>query len=165
MKAKDVQIGEVYTMKVGANTTSVRITSEHPHGGWVGSNINTGKSVHIGSADRICQIHKPKTTAEKSATIACVETKSESPGYVASSKESQSRGGSQIAGAITVLTEAGQPLSCKEIVDRMLADGLWTTKGATPANTLYSAFLREIKVKGDAARFRKAGTGKFMLNR
>jgi hypothetical protein len=39
---------------------------------------------------------------------------------------------------------------------------LWTSPGGkTPHATLYSAILREIQVKGDAARFVKAERGKF----
>ena len=39
--------------------------------------------------------------------------------------------------------------------------GLWSSpNGATPAATLYSAILRELK-KGDAARFQKTERGKF----
>ena len=38
MKAKDVQVGQVYAIKVAANVTSVRITEEHPYGGWSGIN-------------------------------------------------------------------------------------------------------------------------------
>jgi hypothetical protein len=38
---------------------------------------------------------------------------------------------------------------------------LWQTEGKTPAATLSSAILREITTKGDAARFRKVGPGKF----
>ena len=35
--------------------------------------------------------------------------------------------------------------------------GLWTPgAGKTPEQTLYSAIMREIKDKGDAARFRKS---------
>jgi len=65
--------------------------------------------------------------------------------------------------AAKVLAEAGQPLNCKEMVEKVLATGLWTTKGRTPAATLYSAILREITTKGDAARFRKTERGKFEI--
>ena len=43
-----------------------------------------------------------------------------------------------------------------------LATGLWKTEGKTPAATLASAVLREMKTKGDQARFRKVGPGKFV---
>jgi hypothetical protein len=44
----------------------------------------------------------------------------------------------------------------------MAAKGYWTSPGGkTPAATLYSALLREIKVKGAQARFQKTERGKF----
>ena len=67
--------------------------------------------------------------------------------------------------AAKVLAEAKEPLGTKEIVKRMLAKGLWQTKGKTPAATLYSAMFREIGTKGKDARFRKAGPGKFALKK
>ena len=41
---------------------------------------------------------------------------------------------------------ADGPLSCKEMVERMQAKGYWEPRngGLTPANTLYSALLREL---------------------
>jgi len=67
--------------------------------------------------------------------------------------------------AAKVLAEAGEPLSCKQIVERVLAAGLWTTQGRTPTQTIYSAVSREIQNKGETARFRKADPGKFELAR
>jgi hypothetical protein len=65
--------------------------------------------------------------------------------------------------AAKVLAEAGEPLDCKTLVERMLAKGLWSTQGKTPAATIYAAMHREIAGKGNASRFRKAGRGKFTL--
>jgi len=65
--------------------------------------------------------------------------------------------------AAQVLAEAKQPLNAKEMVERMLAKGLWTTGGKTPAATIYAAIIREIASKGDASRFRKTERGKFEL--
>ena len=65
--------------------------------------------------------------------------------------------------AAKVLAEAGGPLNAKEMVERMLAKGLWKTNGKTPAATIYAAIIREIATKGDAARFRKVERGKFTL--
>ncbi len=64
--------------------------------------------------------------------------------------------------AAKALAEAGQPLTCKEMVEKVLATGLWQTGGKTPAATLYSAILREITTKNEAARFRKVDKGKFV---
>jgi hypothetical protein len=45
----------------------------------------------------------------------------------------------------------------------MATQGLWTSPGGkTPAATLYSAIIREIKLKGGEARFRKVERGKFV---
>ena len=65
--------------------------------------------------------------------------------------------------AAQVLAKAKEPLNCKEMVERMLAEGLWRTGGKTPAATIYSAILREISGKGEASRFVKAERGKFTL--
>ena len=65
--------------------------------------------------------------------------------------------------AAQVLAEAGEPLNCKTIVDRMLAKGLWKTGGKTPQATLHAAISREIAAKGAASRFRKTDRGRFGL--
>ncbi|HUS47827.1 MAG TPA: winged helix-turn-helix domain-containing protein [Phycisphaerae bacterium] len=78
------------------------------------------------------------------------------------------KGGKRASGldaAAQVLAEAGEPLNTKTMVERMLAKGYWTSNGKTPAATIYSAILREIKAKGDGSRFRKADRGKFGLAR
>lgn len=64
--------------------------------------------------------------------------------------------------AAEVLAEADEPMNCKSIVEEVLASGKWTTKGKTPAATLYSAIIREIAAKGKASRFVKVERGKFV---
>ena len=63
--------------------------------------------------------------------------------------------------AAQVLAEAGEPMNCKDMVERMLAKGLWQTKGRTPSATIYSAIIREVRDKGAESRFRKVERGKF----
>jgi len=65
--------------------------------------------------------------------------------------------------AAQVIADAGTPLNIKQIVERMLAQGLWHTGGKTPEATMHAAISREIKRKGDASRFRKAERGQFTL--
>jgi hypothetical protein len=63
-----------------------------------------------------------------------------------------------------VLQEAGQPMTCPEMIEAMAAKGYWTSPGGkTPAATLYSAILRETQTKGDVSRFVRAERGKFGL--
>ena len=66
--------------------------------------------------------------------------------------------------AVKVLTEAGQPMKCGDMVEQMLAKGYWQTNGATPASTLYAAVIREIRDKREQSRFRKVDRGFFELN-
>jgi hypothetical protein len=69
---------------------------------------------------------------------------------------------SALDSAAKVLEESNAPMTCKEMIEAMTAKGYWTSaEGKTPANTLYSAILREIKIKGVGARFKKADRGKF----
>lgn len=66
--------------------------------------------------------------------------------------------------AAKVLADAGKPMRAREIVDAMLAKGLWKTGGATPHSTIYAAVIREIAAKGAKARFKKVGRGQFAYN-
>jgi hypothetical protein len=69
---------------------------------------------------------------------------------------------SALDSAAKVLAEAGQALSCQEMIAAMAAKGYWTSPGGkTPAATLYSAILLEIRTKGADSRFVKTERGKF----
>jgi hypothetical protein len=69
---------------------------------------------------------------------------------------------SAINAAAQVLAASKQPMTCKELVEAMTKQTLWTSPGGkTPHATLYSAIIREINVKGKDSRFVKAERGKF----
>jgi hypothetical protein len=71
---------------------------------------------------------------------------------------------SALDAAARVLAEAGQMMSCKELIGAMAAKGYWTSPGGkTPDATLAAAIIREIAVKGDQSRFLKAAPGRFAL--
>ena len=67
--------------------------------------------------------------------------------------------------AVAILKTSRRPMATKEMVEAILAKGDWTTKGKTPAATLYASILREIQKKGDEARFVKTERGKFALRK
>ena len=70
---------------------------------------------------------------------------------------------SALDAAAMVLRESGQPMNCQAMIQDMAAKGYWTSPaGKTPASTLYSALLREIKLKGSQARFQKTARGHFV---
>lgn len=67
--------------------------------------------------------------------------------------------------AAQILTAADVPMNAGAIMEQMLAKGLWSTKGKTPAATLYSAMIREIASKGKESRFEKGDKGNFILRK
>ena len=71
---------------------------------------------------------------------------------------------SALDAAAQVLKDAGEPMTCRAMIDAMSAKKLWTSDAPTPAATLYSAILREQQRKGDASRFKKVDRGQFALN-
>ena len=69
---------------------------------------------------------------------------------------------SALDAATKILEETGQAMTCQEMIDAMAKKGYWTSPGGrTPAATLYSAILRELKATGDQGRFVKTERGKF----
>jgi len=108
-------------------------------------------------------VTKAQYEAEAKAAKGAAPTSKAKP--KAPAKERKPRAGkpSGLDAAAKVLAEAGEPLNTKQMVERMLAKGLWTTNGRTPAATIYAAIIREIAVKGAKARFHKVERGKFTL--
>ena len=69
---------------------------------------------------------------------------------------------SALDAAAKVLAEAGQPMSCKELIEAMAQKGYWSSPGGkTPASTLYSGITKEISTKGKESRFQKTDRGRF----
>ena len=165
MKKADVKVGGTYAAKVSGKVVPVRIDAQNPRGGWDATNTATGKKVRIKSAQRLRgAVHKSKPMAL--AIPSQAGAAKEKPTPKAESKNAAAKGKkrtSALDAAVKVLGEAKKPMTCKEMVEQMLAKGLWQTKGKTPAATLYSAILREIQKKGKDARFRKVERGKFTV--
>lgn len=107
-----------------------------------------------------------KTTAKKAATKAATKT---TPKKLAAKKSSHKTGDkkmSAIDAAAKVLGEAKEPLTSKQMIERMATKGYWTSPGGkTPHATLYAAIIREINQKGSESRFQKTDRGHFALNK
>ena len=80
-------------------------------------------------------------------------------------KVAKPRKPSGLDAAVQVLADSKEPMRSKDIVDKMLNQGLWSTKGKTPHATIYAAIIREIQNKGDASRFEKADRGQFQIRK
>ncbi len=55
--------------------------------------------------------------------------------------------------AVKVLCDAGQPLTAKQIAERILKQGLWQTQGKTPDATVAARLYTSIKKEGDGSQF------------
>jgi hypothetical protein len=186
MKKESVKLGSTYACKVSGEIQPVRLNATNPHGGWNGTNVRSGKAVRVKSSQRLRGLWpkktmpivadegrgaadvgpkgEPATEAAKDATTATSgDTGKRGAKKAKAPKEPKPERHSLLNLAAKVLTEAAAPLNCTEMVEKVLATGLWQTSGKTPAATLYSAILREITTKGDASRFRKAERGKFEI--
>ena len=74
----------------------------------------------------------------------------------------QEGGMSCLNAAAKVLTDKGEPMTCREMIEAMGAKGYWTTPdGLTPHASLYSSIAREIRDKGKESRFKKSDRGRF----
>ena len=174
MKKQGVELHKVYAAKVSGKVVPVRLDSTNQHGGWNCTNMVTRKPCRVATAQRLRGLWPKKNlpiVAGKTEgkaddkgvaeTVAAVEKGNLAEGVTV--PEAKKERHSLLNLAAKVLADAGQPLNCKEMVEKVLATGLWQTGGKTPSATLYSAILREITTKGDAARFRKTERGKFEI--
>jgi hypothetical protein len=105
---------------------------------------------------------KKTTTGQAPATAPASASRSRAAKAVPTRSAAKEKKTSALNAAAQVLQETGQALTCPELIAQMAAKGYWTSpKGKTPAATLYAALTREIKLKGEAARFQKTGPGTF----
>lgn len=64
-----------------------------------------------------------------------------------------------------VMRRNRRPMDCKEIMEKILSQGLWETQGKTPATTLYLAFVRDRERHGNRSEVLWVAKGQFALRR
>ena len=163
MNDTDIQIGKCYDIKVGRNTTAVRIMKPAAEGGWEAVSLSTNKPLVIKNAKRLLRAHNPKATARPDAEESSEASKPSAPAK--STDTSEPKRTSALDAAVRVLTEAKEPMNCRQLIATMTEKDYWQPKnsGKTPQNTLHAAISKEIKTKGADSRFEKVGRGQFTL--
>jgi hypothetical protein len=157
MQKSEVKIGGTYSAKVTNKIVRVRIDAVSRYGGWDATNLDTKKKVRIKSAQRLRGEIGAEAAGGKAETTKATKAKRPRKG------EKKPKAMSGLAAAAKVLEESGEPLSVKQIVELAEARGYWKSPGGkTPSATVYSAIIREIKIRGQDARFRKAERGRFV---
>lgn len=68
-----------------------------------------------------------------------------------------------IEAAIRILQSAGTSLHVNEITERMIKNGLWSSKGKTPEATVGAAIYTDIKKNGASSCFKKVASQTFTL--
>ena len=114
---------------------------------------------------RVAKASKSLAKGAKKATKASKDTTTQKQSNTGQPRGNGAKRASGLDAAVQVLGEASEPMSCKAIVEKMLAAGLWQSKGRTPSATISAAITREIANKGDTSRFRKVAPGRFTLNK
>jgi hypothetical protein len=105
-------------------------------------------------------IMKAKTTASKSTKPTQAKPKKKKPTEPSRTKEKLTA----LGAAALVLAETREPMSCPDLIAAMAAKGFWSSPtGKTPHATLSAAIQREIDVKKNQSRFKKAAPGRYAL--
>ena len=180
MRKDQVHVGHTYVARISDKLTRVRIDGENAHGGWDATNLTTNKKVRIkspaklrGPAPERDAKQRAKAVAETQAADASINAHAVPAEAAAPAKqtrakkvaaEPKTRKPSGLDAACEVLKARGEPMTCKAIVEEMLARGMWATGGKTPASTLHAAICREIQAKAGEARFKKTDRGQFTIN-
>jgi hypothetical protein len=106
-----------------------------------------------------------KPAAEKPVQITKVDAKPKAGKKSKAKPDAGDKELSAINAAYKVLVDTGKAMNTQELIAAMTEQKLWTSPGGlTPAATLYSAILRELKAKGGESRFRKTEKGNFAAN-
>ena len=148
--SKEYKAGDRAFTKVGRNLVEVRVKAKAENGWTV--ETRSGKTLTVKSLESRDGETAAATAAPKAAKPKAVKPAATSP----------EKGLSLLNAAAAVLEQSDEPLAVRAMIEKAKESGLWTPKGGkTPEQTLYSAIIREIKDKGDASRFRKAGRGLF----
>ncbi len=103
-------------------------------------------------------------TSPPEAPAATAEAPAREPRRKKAERETTPQKLSGLDAAAKVLAEAGEPMTCKAMIEAMAAKGYWSSPhGKTPDATLYAAIIKEISTKRSTTRFEKTGRGQFAL--
>ena len=103
-----------------------------------------------------------KQALDAKAGAPAADAKATKPAKAKKAKEPKAKKVGALDAAAQVLAASKEPMNCKEMIEAMAKQALWTSPGGkTPHATLYSAIIREIALKGKESRFVKKDRGQF----
>ena len=174
--------GDRAVTRIGRNLVEVRVKAKTV-GGWTVT-TRTGRDITARSLEPVpgaaaaatAQTAEPAKAAPAKAAPAKAASGKAASGKAAPAKAKPTpapsaravpqKGLSLLNAAAAVLERSDAPMAVKAMIEGAKDSGLWSPGGGkTPEQTLYSAIIREIRDKGEAARFRKEGRGLFAFVR
>jgi len=174
---KRIELGLVYSARVGGAYMAVRADKSLGHGRYEGTTVRpdgTGATVKFATdavrGDGLPEAqwrekHTPKTNdlpiPEAGETAPTAKRRGDKKAKAVPAEKKTSG----LDAAARVLREAGEPMNTADMVKTALEKGYWKTEGKTPAATIYAAIIREIAAKGNAARFKKHERGVFVAGK
>lgn len=148
MENTNITIGTIGTAKVGRNEVTVKVVAIEGNSYLVESlaSHRQFKTQHLIPQVILRQPEAPQ-------------------GAIQQAKGEKERKVTLLDRAAELLAEEGGALTCNEIIEKLKSKG-FSLNGATPKQTLYSAFFRDIEKNGKESRFRKSTERKaaFELN-
>ena len=135
----------------------VRKLTKPEYDEWVAAGCREAEASVAATVTEVAAVSAPTTKSKG---------KPKAPAKEPAAKPAKSDGKmSAFDAAAKVLSESGQPMTSKAMIEAMSARGYWTSPGGqTPHATLYAAILWEINTTDDASRFTKTERGHFGLN-
>lgn len=148
MKACKIKESNCYELKIGKNTTIVKVVriERRVNGSLVFmcNNIKTNKPLYVTDAKRFIKLVQtkdksitPKTHLKKDGTMSCINA------------------------AHRVLSESKQPMKVRAIYETAVEKGYCQLNGLTPILTLSALLQLDIKKYGKKSRFTKVERGLF----
>ncbi len=164
--------GDRAVTRIGRNLVEVRVKAKTV-GGWTVT-TRTGRDITARNLEPVpgaaaaatAQTAEPTRAASAKAANGKAAPAKAKPTPAPSSRAVPQKGLSLLNAAAAVLERSDAPMAVKAMIEGAKDAGLWSPGGGkTPEQTLYSAIIREIRDKGEAARFRKEGRGLFAFVR
>ena len=177
MTEKRIELGLVYSVRVGGAFVAARADKSLGHGRYEGTTVRpdgTSSAVKF-ATDAVRGEGMPEAAwrekhAPKENGLPAPEADQAAPPTAKGKMgrkpkaEPKERKPSGLDAAVRVLREAGKPMKMDEVVKVALEKGYWQTNGKTPAGTIYAAMTREIAADGKGrfchadgpSRFRRA---------
>ena len=161
------RLGQCWMVRLAKRDLCVRLESHNPDGGWIARVMSHGRKVTIKNATQLiqrCDRNKVYSVAESMkpnrrsrAVPPPVGPKTRKPTLKVNKVVEPVREPlaplSLLDAAAVVLRESKMALSTREIIEIVVAQGLWESTGATPWATLNAALNRDIQANGAESRF------------